>query len=196
MPRRTAEDAEKTKKKLLLTALQCFLEVGYSQAKLEDIAARAGLSRGALYWHFDQGKPQLYAELLADAGEGLANVFNSVAEQPLAGADKVSRFYLCWAELMQNDAYYRQTVELMLFKTELAPELEQGMSQKRESIVAFEGQVSHWLRSSGYQDPNLPRLLVASAWGLMAHWLMLDRCFDLHEQMQCLLTQFLPKGEK
>lgn len=53
MVRRTKEDAEKTRETLLDAAEAVFLEKGFAAATLEDIARTAGLTRGAVYWHFE-----------------------------------------------------------------------------------------------------------------------------------------------
>ncbi len=53
MARKTKEDAEKTRTSLLDAAEWVFLEKGVRAATLNDIALRAGLTRGALYWHFE-----------------------------------------------------------------------------------------------------------------------------------------------
>lgn len=52
MARRSKEEAEQTRELLLDAAEEVFLEVGVSDASLETIAKRAGVTRGALYWHF------------------------------------------------------------------------------------------------------------------------------------------------
>ncbi|MGH1462567.1 MAG: TetR family transcriptional regulator [Neptuniibacter sp.] len=52
MPRRTKEEAEKTRQHLLETALRLFADRGISRTSLKDVAAEAGLTHGALYWHF------------------------------------------------------------------------------------------------------------------------------------------------
>lgn len=52
MPRRTKEEAEQTRQHLLETALRLFSERGISRTSLKDVAAEAGLTHGALYWHF------------------------------------------------------------------------------------------------------------------------------------------------
>lgn len=52
MPRRSKEEAEKTRQHLLETALGMFAERGISRTSLKDVAAEAGLTHGALYWHF------------------------------------------------------------------------------------------------------------------------------------------------
>ena len=52
MARKTKEDAEITRGRLLDAAEQVFYERGVSGASLADVAQCAGLTRGAVYWHF------------------------------------------------------------------------------------------------------------------------------------------------
>lgn len=61
--RRTKEDAEKTRHALLEAAEQLFLENGVSRTTLEQIARTAQLTRGAVYWHF-QNKAHLFHTML------------------------------------------------------------------------------------------------------------------------------------
>ena len=61
--RRTKEDAEETRQKLLHSALEVFGEKGFAAPRLADIAAAAGLTRGAIYWHF-KNKEELFLELI------------------------------------------------------------------------------------------------------------------------------------
>lgn len=60
--RRTAEDAERTRQALLEAALMAFGEKGWRGAAFDDIAKRAGVTRGALHHHF-----RTKATLLEDA---------------------------------------------------------------------------------------------------------------------------------
>ncbi len=50
--KRTKEDALVTRDKLISTAFKEFLETGFEESRLEDIALKAGVTRGAFYWHF------------------------------------------------------------------------------------------------------------------------------------------------
>lgn len=61
--RRSKEDAEKTRIALLAAAEALFLEKGVAHTSLEQIARAAGLTRGAMYWHF-QNKAHLFHTLL------------------------------------------------------------------------------------------------------------------------------------
>ncbi|MFH1313906.1 MAG: TetR family transcriptional regulator [Candidatus Eisenbacteria bacterium] len=61
--RRTKEEAEQTRQHLMDVALRVFSTRGYSAARLSDIAADAGVTRGAVYWHFGSKKGLLFAIL-------------------------------------------------------------------------------------------------------------------------------------
>jgi AcrR family transcriptional regulator len=75
------ERADETRRELLRVARELFAERGYAGVGTEEIVARAGLTRGALYHHF-QGKrdlfravhEQLEEELVAEIAAGLAGV--------------------------------------------------------------------------------------------------------------------------
>src|ERR687892_922150 len=51
------------REELLAAALRVFARRGYRQAGVDEIAAEAGYSKGALYWHFS-GKEELLMALL------------------------------------------------------------------------------------------------------------------------------------
>lgn len=51
--KRCKQDAEKTKLQLIDAACEVFYREGVARATLEQIAREAGVTRGALYWHFN-----------------------------------------------------------------------------------------------------------------------------------------------
>ncbi len=50
--KRTHEDAMKTRDDIFWAGLRVISQNGYRSAKMEDIAQEAGVTRGAIYWHF------------------------------------------------------------------------------------------------------------------------------------------------
>src|SRR3546814_5584646 len=50
--KRTKADAARTRELLLDAAEELFLRKGVSRTSLEEIARAAGMTRGAVYWHF------------------------------------------------------------------------------------------------------------------------------------------------
>jgi len=61
--RRTQQDAQKTRRKILQTALHLFAKNGYERVTFEMIARHIRLTKGAVYWHF-KNKPNLLIELI------------------------------------------------------------------------------------------------------------------------------------
>ena len=64
-PLSRAEVKQNTHRALLDAAERCFLKLGYPGATLDAIAAEAGFTKGAVYWHF-RSKEALFIELLAE----------------------------------------------------------------------------------------------------------------------------------
>ena len=63
MVRRTRDEAAETRNGILDAAERVFSERGVSHTSLEDIAQAAGVTRGAIYWHF-KNKSQLFAAMV------------------------------------------------------------------------------------------------------------------------------------
>lgn len=61
--RRTKADARQTRVAILASAERLFLERGVAHTSLDNIACDAGVTRGAVYWHF-QNKAHLFHEML------------------------------------------------------------------------------------------------------------------------------------
>lgn len=64
--RRTKLESEQTRRQILDAAEECFREKGITRTTLQMIAARAGCTRGAIYWHFSE-KHDLLKEVIERA---------------------------------------------------------------------------------------------------------------------------------
>lgn len=63
MVRKTKEDTQATREGILDAAEACFHEHGVARTTLEMIGARAGYTRGAVYWHF-KNKSEVLAAIV------------------------------------------------------------------------------------------------------------------------------------
>ena len=63
MGRKTVEESEQTRIKLMEAGTRMFAKYGFAYSTLDDIARCAGLSRGAVYWHF-KGKGELVRSIM------------------------------------------------------------------------------------------------------------------------------------
>jgi TetR/AcrR family acrAB operon transcriptional repressor len=87
MVRRTKKEAAATREALLDAALRIFRERGVAQATLAEVAAAAGVTRGAVYWHF-RDKADIFDALCAQVTlpmeAMLARASETRQEDPLA----------------------------------------------------------------------------------------------------------------
>lgn len=74
-----------TRARLIAAAREVICEVGFKRARMEDIAGRAGVSRAALYYHFNT-KSDLAMAIADDVFQHLtATVRDALADGPLDG---------------------------------------------------------------------------------------------------------------
>lgn len=66
MSRKTKEEAQETRSKIISSALALFVKKGYDNTTFNDIAAKLKMTKGAVYWHFES-KAELLSELLREA---------------------------------------------------------------------------------------------------------------------------------
>ncbi|MCV0424774.1 MAG: TetR/AcrR family transcriptional regulator [Roseibium sp.] len=142
-----AETADARRKHIIETAAICFIEQGFHQTGIRDIAKRAGVSLGNIYNHFG-GKTELIAAIatleaedLAELQEGLTN--NS---DPLAALETFVERYL---KLCSQPEYSALTIEI-LAEAMRNPVIVEGFLTNRDSLLsALEDQIAAIRNLSG-----------------------------------------------
>lgn len=85
-PRRTqAQRRAETRHLLLAAARECFLSKGYDQTGMPELVKQAGLTRGALYHHFD-GKFELFKAVAEEEANAIGHAID-LATKDLADAE-------------------------------------------------------------------------------------------------------------
>lgn len=187
MVRRTKEDAQATRSHILDTAELVFEQHGVSGTSLAEIAKAAGLTRGAIYWHF----------------EDKADLFNAMMERvtlPLEETDEVcafkgpdltlSRMRSGFVEMLRKvttDPQLRRVFDIATHKVEYVREMnavrERHLAMRNACLTDVERALKRALRSGEMRRGIAPRHaaigLLALFDGLLQNW-MLDRDgFDL-----------------
>src|SRR5262245_58814786 len=129
--RKTKEEAEITRQKLLRAALSVFGRMGYADTRLEDIAQEAGVTRGAIYHNFGS-KVELYRILVAQASARVQPVIDAAVQ---AGGAPLAVLRLLFVNVLMfaaEDPEFRAIQEIVLFKTAITPELAEGIAMKLE----------------------------------------------------------------
>lgn len=198
--RRTKEEAAVTRARVLKAALTVFSAKGYAAATLDDVAAAAKVTRGAIYWHF-KGKADLYNTLVEEfSARGAAVVQEAVA----AGGtliDILRRVFISQCALIEDDKEARAVMELALFKTSLDPELKAGRKKQIDAGKALIAGIADAMRMGINQgilrdniDPtDMARAFIAFENGAIQMWLASPKSFSLKKSAQSF-ADILIKG--
>lgn len=132
MARRTKEEAQATRTHLLDTAERVFREKGVSRTSLADIASAAGVTRGAIYWHFEN-KADLFAAMCDRATLPLEAMFGSMADPELLDPlDKLRESFIDVLRQTEQDQRCRRVFEILNFKCEFVDELAPTMLRRQQ----------------------------------------------------------------
>lgn len=163
MARRTKEEAEQTRCEILSAARRCFHARGVSATSLEHIAQEAGVTRGAIYWHF-ANKEELFQAMCDEVELPLIDRtdFTLLQDKATAPLDRLHKFMTELAEAVLRPSELRQTVEILNYKCEFVGPMGHGLAQHIAELDEFrdklqrvyrdaerEGQLRHGL------DPQL-----------------------------------------
>ncbi len=80
MSRTRSEPLEMRRRRVMQAAAAALVEQGYHEVKLEDIARRAGLSKGALYLYF-KDKEDIFAAVLSDVVDRIEDRLRAVEDK-------------------------------------------------------------------------------------------------------------------
>ena len=98
-----------TRARLLDAAKEIFEESGFLEARITDIAERAGLSHGAFYHYFDS-KEQVFREIAEMLDDQLAEPMESVIFAPDSSADPQERLFIALRRHLER---YRDEERIM-----------------------------------------------------------------------------------
>lgn len=120
--RRTKAEALETRRNLLMAALETFYQKGTSRAFLNEIARAAGVTRGALYWHFKNKEDlfdALFGQLCEDAESQLRNDLADGAADML---ESLHNSLLAMFDRLANDPLYYKFCSILFLKCEYVTE--------------------------------------------------------------------------
>jgi len=119
MARRTKQEAEETRQQIIEAAEQCFHQKGIARTTLGDVAQTAGVTRGAIYWHFTD-KSELLDVLLQRMTLPLDEI--AEATRNTAEPDPLGRMRELLVQIFRRvelDASSRRMHEIMFHRCEL-----------------------------------------------------------------------------
>jgi TetR/AcrR family acrAB operon transcriptional repressor len=198
MVRRTKEDALETRNRILDAAVEVFNRQGVAQTSLNDVAKEAGVTRGAIYWHFankvamfDAMIERLICPLMINGEDRDARI----AADPLGFIQTATDEFV---GKMLSDASFRRVFEIFWHKCEYVGEmatlrdahLEEGQShidviQQAFTLAAERGLIS------GTLTPHQATIgLIGLIDGLLYNWTKNPRIFPLDTYARPILDSF------
>lgn len=189
MVRRTKAEVTATREALLNAAEALFLEQGVSNTTLEQIARRAGMTRGAIYWHF-RNKADLFDALLDRVQLPLNQLIADLedqeqAKEPLEGIRQA--FHLALTRLSMP--HYHRVYTILFHRCEFNDEFNPIENQNRMARESFEHLLKRCrqAKDEGLLHPGLnprcaARLLHTTMFGLIYDWLRDPSQFCIREE--------------
>lgn len=126
MVRKTKEDAAITRQRIISAAREVFLQKGVSRTSLEHIASDAGVTRGAVYWHFANKaelfhamREEVYLPLIDRMDDTLLGNPDGGNLDPLG---RIRKHLENTVQMLDEDRTTRETYEVMMTKCEYVDE--------------------------------------------------------------------------
>jgi len=197
--RRTKDEAQETRNRILDAAERTFSESGVSRTSFEDIARAAGVTRGAIYWHF-QDKSELFAAMVNRVTLPMEAMVARSSDE--AVADPLASLKACAVGALKRtatDPQCQRVFDVVTHKCEYLGEMagvnsricaiQKGCVDRAEQ--AIRNAVKRGLLP-GSVDPRLAAIgLDALIYGLISSWLANREYVNLERQAERLVDIYL-----
>jgi TetR/AcrR family acrAB operon transcriptional repressor len=199
MARRTKEEAAATRDSILDAAEKLFVEQGVSRTTLQHIATAAGVTRGAIYWHFDD-KGALFNAMMERAIlplEAEMQVLDQAeSEDPLVD---LRNHMLAVLDRTANDPGARRVFEIATLKVEFVGEMDAVRQRRKDNMANWMTRAERRIGLAA--DKGLisrqvdPSRVALALWimidGLIRNWMFDPQDFDLIALGKCVIDPYL-----
>ena len=193
MVRRTKEEAQETRSQILEAAEKAFFERGVARTTLADIATLAGVTRGAIYWHFSN-KADLVQAMLDTLHEPLEEMAKaSESEDELDPLGCMRKLLVHLFHQVALDPKTRRINEILFHKCEFTDEM-CDLRQQRQAVsldcnvriaLALTNAVNRGQLPNNLDTARAAICLHAYIDGMLYQWLLAPDSFQLHVEAEC-----------
>ncbi len=176
IPSRQQARTEATRRKLLLAAEQTFARDGYEAARLEDIAAQAGYTRGAFYANFDSKEDIFFALLEQWVAQRISevNVLLRRHDKPQQRLQALRQHY---AEIARDRRLALLSLEFKLFAVR-HPEAHARLRARQRGLRSCGGDILRRVMKSLGRSLPISSAAAATALGAFSHAMLLEHLVD------------------
>ena len=199
MVRKTKEDTEQTYTALLDAAERVFKDKGVAAATLNDIAGAAGMTRGAIYWHF-KDKADLFRAMCDRATLPLeANFERADVDARIDPLGTLRSLSIAALASLASDPRAQNVFEIVFHKSEMVDELAGLATTHRLERSACLCQIEDVIRraaAAGQLPADIDAALAtqglhAMMVGIMHEWVLDPQAYDLAAAAPALVDMFL-----
>ncbi len=187
MARNTKQQAQETRNHIIDAAIERFSEHGVASTSLADIAATAGVTRGAIYWHF-KNKADLLNGIWQQFDSSMTELQDEYhAKYPSDPLSVLRELVLYVISATVIDPRRRALMEIIYHKCEFVGEMTSLRLLQQALYLEHNEKIEDVLRQciAAGQLPaslNLPLAAVAMRGyitGIIENWLFMPENFDL-----------------
>ncbi|BET95792.1 multidrug efflux transporter transcriptional repressor AcrR [Xenorhabdus sp. TCT-1] len=199
MARKTKQQANQTRQQIIDAAIKIFSERGVSATSLSDIATAAGVTRGAIYWHF-KNKTDLLS-VVCRMPEHKIDELEKEYQSKYPDNPLIALRYLLISmlKMMIDDSQIRQLMEIFFHKCEFVGEMSPLVEDIRGMCISDYKKIEKMLFSC-IQSGELPHnldfrrsaiMLRALMTGIFENWSFSPDSFNIQEQSAHLVDSFI-----
>ena len=198
MARRTKEEAQGTRNRLLDAAERVFHEKGVAHASLEEIAAAAEVTRGAIYWHF----------------KDKAELFDAMMQRVVLPVEEMRAHSDCCAEADPLEFLRQATLDVLLrcardprtqrvfeiayhkceYVGDAAGVRERHIASQQDCLKTIEAGFRSCVKCGQLPKSVNPREAAIGAMslvsGLIANWVLAPKSFSLERHAESLVDTY------
>ncbi len=162
------EQPNVTRERILTAAMCIFAQKGWQKTSLDEIASAAGMTKGAIYWHF-RNKNDLFfalldARLQRDTSPVTAEIQQAIekANTGAAMAATADLFSSAWARCSADRDWPRLFLEVMSQARD--PEMSQRLQALYEHIWQMSSEFVQAMQAGGLTRTDIPPHSLAILW--------------------------------
>jgi TetR/AcrR family transcriptional regulator, acrAB operon repressor len=199
MVRRTKEEAAETRDQLLDAAERVFRSRGVGHTTLAEVADAAGVTRGAIYWHF-KDKSDLFEALVERAELPIDAALEAMGSEPLT--DPLAALRELSLVAIRNLACNPRTqavFDIVFLRCEYTEELaavgKRHLEERRECLSKCEMALAQAVKLGQLPADTDTRLaahgLYAFVGGIMRDWIQSPKSYDLEVAAPAFIDLYL-----
>lgn len=190
------EQPNVTRERILCAAMTVFAHKGWQKTSLDEVAAVAGMTKGAIYWHFRNKNDLFFGLLDARLQRDISPVQNEIQAainlakqgEPLTAMTEL--FSQAWSRSAGDSAWSRLYLEVMSQAQE--PEIAQRLSGLYEHIWHLSSQFVEAMQQGGLTRQDISPQTLAKLWCVIFDGVMAAAIANPNLDVRELAQQFMP----